>query len=84
MAKRLTTQEKREKALIDIINKMFEIAGHDVTFDDVKGRKDEWYTQWTMTIEQNDEWSLNRRYMQLEGLQTLCDTAPTRLSAVAR
>lgn len=25
-----------------------------------------------------------RRYMQLEGLQTLSDTAPTRLSAVAR
>lgn len=56
MAKRLTTQEKREKALIDIINKMFEIAGHDVTFDDVKGRQDPWYTDWTITIEQNDEW----------------------------
>ncbi len=37
-----------------------------------------------MTLEQTDEWSLNRRYMQLEGLQTLCDTLPTRLSAVAR
>jgi putative transposase len=35
-------------------------------------------------LEQNDEWSLNRRYMQLEGLQTLSDTVPTRLSAVAR
>ncbi|MFT3719636.1 transposase [Pseudorhodoferax sp.] len=37
-----------------------------------------------MMLEQNDEWSLNRRYIQLEGLQTLSDTAPTRLSAVAR
>jgi len=37
-----------------------------------------------MMLEQNDEWSLNRRYMQLEGLQTLCNTVPTRLSAVAR
>ncbi len=37
-----------------------------------------------MMLEQNDEWSLNRRYMQREGLQTLCDTVPTRLSAVAR
>lgn len=36
-----------------------------------------------MLIEQNDEWSLNRRYMQLEGLQMLGDTAPTRLPAVA-
>jgi hypothetical protein len=37
-----------------------------------------------MMLEQNDEWSLNRRYMQFEGLQTLSDTAPTRLPAVAR
>ena len=37
-----------------------------------------------MMLEQNDEWSLNRRYMQFEGLQTLCDTVPTRLPAVAR
>jgi hypothetical protein len=37
-----------------------------------------------MMLEQNDEGSLNRRYMQLEGLQTLSDTVPTRLSAVAR
>jgi putative transposase len=37
-----------------------------------------------MMLEQNDEWSLNRRYMQLEGLQTISDTVPTRLSAVAR
>ena len=37
-----------------------------------------------MMMQQSDEWSLNRRYMQLEGLQTLCDTPPTGLSAVAR
>ena len=37
-----------------------------------------------MLLEQNDEWSLNRRYMQLEGLQTLTDTPPTRLPAVQR
>jgi putative transposase len=37
-----------------------------------------------MMLKQNDEWSLNRRYMQLEGRQTLSDTAPTRLSAVPR
>jgi len=37
-----------------------------------------------MLLEQNDEWCLNRRYMQLEGLQTLSDTAPTRLSAIQR
>jgi putative transposase len=37
-----------------------------------------------MLLEQNDEWALNRRYMQLEGLQQLSETAPARLSAVAR
>lgn len=37
-----------------------------------------------MMLEQNDEWSLTRRYMQLEGLQALSDTVPTRLSAVTR
>ena len=37
-----------------------------------------------MMLEQNDAWALHRRNMQLEGLQTLSDTARTRLSAVAR
>jgi len=35
-----------------------------------------------MMIEQNDEWSLQRRYMQLEGLQSLCESQSARLSAV--
>ena len=35
-----------------------------------------------MLLEQNDEWCLNRRYMQLEGLQSLTDTPATRLSAI--
>lgn len=34
-----------------------------------------------MLLEQNDEWSLQRRYMQLEGLQSLSNQ-PARLSAV--
>lgn len=37
-----------------------------------------------MLLEQNDEWSLNRRYMQLEGLQSLSDTTAARVSAVQR
>lgn len=35
-----------------------------------------------MMIEQNDEWSLQRRYLQLEGLQSLCENQSARLSAV--
>jgi hypothetical protein len=37
-----------------------------------------------MLLEQSDEWTLQRRYMQLEGLQSLSDTATLRLSAVTR
>lgn len=35
-----------------------------------------------MLLEQNDEWSLQRRYMPLEGLQSLNDNQTARLSAV--
>ena len=42
--------------MVDIINKMFYIAGHNVTYDDIKDRKDNWFTEWTMTVAQNDEW----------------------------
>jgi putative transposase len=35
-----------------------------------------------LLLEQNDEWQLQRRYMQLEGLQILSDNQPARLSAV--
>jgi hypothetical protein len=54
--KRLSREEKREKAIIDLINQMFIIASHQVTYDDVKDRKDNWFQQWEMTAEQADEW----------------------------
>ena len=53
---RTTREQKREQAVIDIINQMFVIAGHEVTFDDIKDRKDDWFTQWTMTVAQSEEW----------------------------
>ena len=34
-----------------------------------------------LLLEQSDEWSLQRRYMQLEGLQTLAANQPARLAA---
>ena len=49
-------KNKDEIIVETIINKMFEIAGHQVTFEDIKGRTDNWYQQWTMTEEQNNEW----------------------------
>jgi len=56
MAKRLSYQEKKKQAIVDILNEMFKIAGHDVTYEDIKGREDAWYTQWSMTEAQCDEW----------------------------
>jgi len=49
-------KNKDEIIVETILNKMFEIAGHAVTFEDIKGRTDNWYQQWTMTEEQNKEW----------------------------
>jgi hypothetical protein len=54
--KRLTKDQKREQAVIDLLNQMFIIAGHNVTYEDIKGRKDNWWTEWTMTTTQADEW----------------------------
>jgi putative transposase len=35
-----------------------------------------------LLLEQNDEWQLQRRYLALEGLQSLAENQPARLSAV--
>ena len=35
-----------------------------------------------LLLERNDEWQLQRRYLQLEGLQTISDNQAVRLSAV--
>jgi len=62
---RLSREEKMNKAFVDIINEMFKIAGHEVTYDDIKDRKDNWYVQWTMTEAQYDEWKIwGKKYLQ--------------------
>lgn len=67
MAKRLSHQQKKEKAVIDLINKMFEIAGHQVTYDDIKGRQDQWYLDWTITEEQDRQWKdWGKKYLMKE------------------
>jgi hypothetical protein len=48
--------EKRKQAVIDLINLMFSISKHNVSYDDIVGRKDAWYNDYTMTLEQNHEW----------------------------
>ena len=63
--KRLTREQKKEKALADLINEMFRITGHEVTFDDIKDRKDNWFQQYTMTVAQNEEWQAwGKKYLQ--------------------
>jgi hypothetical protein len=52
-------QRKTDKdtlILKELIDKMFEIAGHDLKFEDVEGRKDHWFQEYTMTEAQNEEW----------------------------
>jgi hypothetical protein len=48
--------DKEKLMLKELIDKMFEIAGHPLKFEDVNGRTDNWYQQYTMTEAQNKEW----------------------------
>jgi hypothetical protein len=56
MAKRLSREEKQKNLVIELINEMFKIAGHRVTYYDVEGRQDAWFNEWTMTEDQYNEW----------------------------
>lgn len=49
-------QDKNKLILKELIDKMFEIAGHPLKFEDVEGRTDNWFQQYTMTEIQNREW----------------------------
>jgi len=65
--KRLSREEKKERAIVDLIDQMFIIAGHDVTYEDIKDRKDDWFTQWSMTVEQGEEFKeWGKRYLMKE------------------
>lgn len=48
--------DKNKMILKELIDKMFEIAGHPLKFEDVEGRTDNWFQQYTMTEAQNEEW----------------------------
>ncbi len=49
-------EDKGKLILKELIDKMFEIAGHPLKFEDVEGRTDNWFQQYTMTEAQNEEW----------------------------
>ena len=54
MVKRLNRQQKKDKAIKDLINQMFIIAGHNVTYEDILG-VDKWFEKYSMTVEQSEE-----------------------------
>jgi hypothetical protein len=56
--KRLSREQKWDKAVIDLINEMFIMAGHEVTYNDIKDRKDNWFWEWTMTMQQYEDWKV--------------------------
>ena len=49
-------QDKKQAVVKTLLNKMFEIAGYPIKYEDLLGRTDEWYRIYTMTREQNLEW----------------------------
>jgi hypothetical protein len=61
---RLTIEQRKEKAIIDILNKQFKIIGLEKTYWDVHN-VDKWYCQWTITNEQWNEWQdWGKRYLK--------------------
>lgn len=83
MAKRLSRQEKLDKSIIDLINEMFCIAGHEVTYEDIKDRKDDWYTHWTMTMAQNDEWKAWGKTYLMKNLKLTSKYAEREMAMVS-
>ena len=54
---RAEQKANKERSLLkELIDKMFEIAGHPLKFEDVEGRKDHWFQEYTMTEAQDEEW----------------------------
>lgn len=80
--KRLTRAQKEEQMVPDMINKMFEIAGHGVTYNDIKDRKDAWYAQWTMTEQQYDEWKLWGKKYLMKKLRMYAKMAERQMSMI--
>jgi hypothetical protein len=83
MAKRLSREEKWDKAVVDLINQMFIIADHNVTYDDIKDRKDAWYTDWTMTVEQNEEWRLWGKKYLMKQLRLYANQAEREMGMIS-
>jgi hypothetical protein len=72
--KRLTREQKREQAVIDLINQMFIIADHNVTYDDIKDKQN-WFQDYTMTVEQAEEFKKWGKKYLMKNLRTSAKAA---------
>ena len=68
MVKRLNRQQKKDKAIKDLINQMFIIAGHNVTYEDILG-VDKWFEKYSMTVEQSEEFKKWGKKYLMKNLQ---------------
>lgn len=82
MAKRLSREEKNDQAIIQLINEMFRIAGHTVTYNDVKDRQDDWFQQWTMTEAQYDEWKAWGKKYIMKNLRMHANVAESQMTYI--
>jgi hypothetical protein len=70
----MNREQKQEQALIDLINQMFIIAGHQVTYDDIKDKKN-WFQEYTMTVEQAEEFKKWGKKYLMKNLRTYAKAA---------
>ena len=70
----MNKEQKQEQALIDLINQMFIIAGHQVTYDDIKDKKN-WFQEYTMTIQQAEEFKKWGKKYLMKNLRTYAKAA---------
>jgi len=83
MVKRLSNEEKWQVALETLINKMFEIAGHDVTFNDIVDREDNWFQDWTMTPDQDAEWRKWGKAYLMKYMRLYAKSADVQMSMIS-
>jgi hypothetical protein len=77
--KRLSREQKQEQAVIDLINQMFIIAGHEITYDDIKDKKN-WFQEYSMTVEQAEEFKKWGKKYLMKNLRTYAKSAEREMT----
>ena len=79
MVKRLSKEQKQEQAVIDLINQMFIIAGHEVTYEDIVN-VDNWFQKYSMTVEQGEEFKKWGKKYLMKNLRTYAKAAEREMT----